>query len=69
MTKQYIVVNPFRDLQDTAKTFKDGREYKVGDEFPATKRKVPLERLEELSSDINVHGRPFIKLIESEDED
>ena len=57
----YKVIHPFRDLQDTGKTFPDGRAYAIGDKFPATKRKVSEERLEELKSADNKIGKPLIK--------
>lgn len=57
----YKVIHPFRDLQDTGKTFPDGRVYAIGDKFPATKRKVSDERLEELKSADNKIGKPLIK--------
>ena len=57
----YKVIHPFRDLQDTGKTFPDGRKYAIGDKFPATKRKVSEERLEELKSADNKIGKPLIK--------
>jgi len=45
---KHKVVSTFRDLQDKAKTFPLGRVYEAGDEFPATKRKVPEERIIEI---------------------
>lgn len=57
---KYKVIHPFRDLEDTGKTFPDGREYAVGDEFPATKRKVQDDRIEELLGNKNKIGRPLI---------
>ena len=56
----YKVIHPFRDLEDTGKTFPNGREYAVGDEFPATKRKVQDDRIEELLGNKNKIGRPLI---------
>lgn len=56
----YKVIHPFRDLEDTGKTFPNGREYAVGDEFPATKRKVQDDRIEELLGNNNKIGRPLI---------
>ena len=46
--KKFKVIYPFRDLQDTGKSFPDGRKYSVGDDYPATNRKVDEERLSEL---------------------
>lgn len=57
---KYKVIHPFRDLEDIGKTFPDGREYAVGDEFPATKRKVQDDRIEELLGNKNKIGRPLI---------
>lgn len=57
----YTVIHPFRDAQDTGKTFPDGRLYGVGDKFPATKRKVSDERIEELKGSNHKIGKPLIK--------
>lgn len=57
----YEVIHPFRDLQDTGKIFPKGRVYAIGDKFPATKRKLTDERVEELKSDKNKIGKPLIK--------
>lgn len=62
--EEYKVIHPFRDLEDTGKTFPNGREYAVGDSFPSTKRSVPSERLEELAGDSNKIGKPLIKEVE-----
>lgn len=51
----YKVITQFKDLQDK------NRIYQVGDKFPATKRKVSEERLEELSGDSNKIGKPLIE--------
>ena len=51
----YKVITQFKDLQDK------NRIYEVGDTFPATKRKVSKERLDELSGDSNKIGKPLIK--------
>ena len=51
----YKVISLFKDLQDR------DRIYKVGDPFPATKRKVTKERLEELSGNSNKQGKPLIQ--------
>lgn len=52
----------WRDLQDKAKTFPLGRVYEAGDLFPATKRKVSDERIEELKQ------KGFIGDVEEEQE-
>lgn len=51
----YKVIERFKDLQDK------NRVYEIGDKFPATKRKVSEERLEELSGDSNKLGKPVIE--------
>lgn len=53
----------WRDLQDKAKTFPKGRVYEAGDLFPATKRKVPEDRIEELKQ------KGFIGDVEEEKEE
>ncbi len=53
----------WRDLLDKAKTFPKGRVYEAGDLFPATKRKVSDERIEELKQ------KGFIGDIEEEKEE
>ena len=45
----------FKDSQDK------NRVYNIGDKFPATKRKVSEERLDELSGDSNKLGKPVIE--------
>lgn len=45
---KHEVVTKFRDLQDKTKTFPKGRVYEAGDLFPATKRKVAADRIEEI---------------------
>ena len=57
---KFEVIYPFRDLQDTGKTFPNGRVYDVGDKFPATKRKVNDERLDELLGTDNKIGKQLI---------
>lgn len=52
----------WRDLQDKAKTFPLGRVYEAGDLFPATKRKVADDRIEELKQ------KGFIGDVEEETE-
>lgn len=49
----YKVIHPFRDLEDKGKSFPDGREYAIGDVFPATKRKISEERITELLGNKN----------------
>jgi len=66
---KHEVIYPFRDLEDKKKTFPDGREYAVGDAFPATNRKVADERLEELKGSDNKIGHPLIKEVEEEKEE
>jgi len=51
----YKVITQFKDLQDK------NRVYNVGDKFPATKRKVSEDRLDELSGDSNKLGKPVIE--------
>lgn len=63
---KYKVIKPFKDTQDKLKTEPNGRLYKVGDEFPATKRRVSDERLEELASDKNKVGYPLIEKVGEE---
>lgn len=59
--EKYKVVHPFRDIQDTNKSNPNGRVYKVGDEFPATQRKVSEERINELKGRNNKIGYPLIE--------
>lgn len=68
MKDKYVVIHPFRDLQDKLKTQPDGRLYVVGDVFPATKRKVDQERLDELASSENLQKKPLIKKVNDEKE-
>lgn len=58
--EKFKVVHPFRDIQDTNKTNPNGRLYKVGDEYPATQRKVSEERIEELRGKRNKIGQVLI---------
>lgn len=62
MAKQEALIK-WRDLQDKAKTFPLGRIYEAGDLFPATKRKVSDERIEELKQ------KGFIGDVEEEQEE
>ena len=62
---KYKVIHPFRDLEDKGKTFPNGREYAVGDPFPATKKEVSEERIAELSGTRNKIGRKLIERVES----
>nr|WP_072513816.1 hypothetical protein [Ndongobacter massiliensis] len=57
----YKVICAFHDLQDKTDKFPGGREYAIGDIFPATKRDVPKERLESLLSADNLAGIPLIE--------
>lgn len=57
----FKVIYPFRDLEDTGKSFPNGRVYAVGDEYPATKRKVSDERISELKGHNNKIGYPLIE--------
>ena len=59
--EKFKVIHPFRDLQDKNKSNPNGRRYKVGDEFPATQRKVPEERIAELKGKQNKIGYPLIE--------
>lgn len=65
----YKVVKRFYDLQDSVKT-KEGvvyHEYKEGDLFPRTGRKVSEERLKELSGKDNRRGVPLIVEVATKD--
>ena len=59
--EKFKVVHPFRDIQDKSKSNPNGRVYKVGDEFPATQRKVSEERINELKGHNNKIGRSLIE--------
>ena len=63
---KYKVIKTFRDLEDKLKTEPKGRLYKQGDEFPATKRKISEERLEELATNKNKAGYPVIEKVGKE---
>lgn len=58
---KYTVINPFRDLQDKTKDFPNGRVYAIGDSFPATKKRVSMERIESLLTKNNKAGMAVIK--------
>lgn len=63
---KHEVVIDFKDkLDKNAKG--ESRPYKTGDPFPATKRKVAEERLEELKGSGNAAGQPVIKEITEEE--
>ena len=59
--EKFKVVHPFRDLQDTNKSNPNGRLYNVGDDYPATQRKVSEERINELKGHDNKIGYPLIQ--------
>lgn len=63
------VVFPFRDLEDTNKTNPKGREYAVGDLYPAVYLDVTEERLKELGSTKNKIGKVLIDLSDYDFED
>ncbi|MBG9983338.1 hypothetical protein HYO62_00390 [Aerococcaceae bacterium DSM 111022] len=67
--EEYKVIHPFKDLEDKAKTFPNGREYHTGDKFPMTKRNVPPERIEELSTSNNKIGRPLIVRVDTKEKE
>lgn len=58
--KEYRVTYPWRDLEDTAKSFPEGREYVVNDLWPAINLEVTEERIDELMTNKNKIGRPLI---------
>lgn len=64
MESKYIVLSPFRDLQDKNKKYPDGKVYAIGDFYSSNG--VPQERINELSTSNNKTGR---KLIESYEKD
>ena len=57
----YIVIHPFRDLEDKGKSFPEGRLYTPGETYPATKKKISDERLEALSTSNNRQRKALIK--------
>ena len=62
MGEKYIVISPFRDLQDKNFVYDE-----IGSEFPAKGRKKPSKkRIEELSTDKNLQGKPLIKKVEEQ---
>lgn len=69
MKEAFKVLRPFRDLEDTNKTFPNGREYAEGDLYPSVFLDLSDERIEELSTNKNKMGRPVVERIEeTEDE-
>ena len=69
MKEAFKVLRPFRDLEDTNKTFPNGREYAEGDLYPSVFLDLSEERIEELSTNKNTMGRPVVERIEeTEDE-
>lgn len=69
MSKDYVVIHAFKDLQDVAKSFPEGRLYEVGSYYPATKRTPDEERVQELTTSKNKIGRPLIQKVESKETD
>lgn len=63
---KYKVIKSFKDLGDKLKSEPEGRLYRPGDDFPATKRSVADERIEELLSDQNKAGYPLIEKVGKE---
>ena len=54
--EKYKVIVPFGDLQDNSKP------YKVGDSYPRpANKKITKKRIEELSTNNNPAGKPFIE--------
>ena len=69
MKEAFKVLRTFRDLEDTNKTFPNGREYAEGDLYPSVFLDLSDERIEELSTNKNKMGRPVVERIEeTEDE-
>ena len=69
MKEAFKVLHPFRDLEDTNKTFPNGREYAEGDLYPSVFLDLSEERIEELTTNKNKMGRPVVEIIEEiEDE-
>ena len=66
MKEEFKVIFPFRDLEDTNKTFPNGREYAEGDLYPSVFLDLSDERIEELSTDKNKLKRHLIEKIEEE---
>lgn len=65
--EKHKVIFPFRDLEDTNKTFPKGREYAKGDLYPAVFLDVSDDRLEELASNKNKIGKPLIEVVEDDE--
>lgn len=64
MSKKYVVVEDFTDLQDGNKV------YRKGDVYPKpANKKIAKKRLDELASDKNRIGAPLIKEIKEEEQD
>ncbi|ACJ33045.1 hypothetical protein [Anoxybacillus flavithermus] len=59
---RYVVVKSFKDLQDGQ------RIYRVGDEYPRKGYKPTKKRVEELSTNKNLHGEPLIAEVKEGDE-
>lgn len=64
MKEEFKVIFPFRDLEDTNKTYPTGRKYAKGDLYPAVFLDLAEERIDELTSDRNKLNRPLIERIE-----
>ena len=64
MKEAFKVLRPFRDLEDTNKTFPNGREYAEGDLYPSVFLDLSEERIEELTTNKNKMGRPVVEIIE-----
>ena len=58
---KYIVIESFADLQDKSKP------YTAGDGYPRpANKKISEKRIEELSTNKNTAGRPFIEKVSEE---
>lgn len=55
---KYKVIETFREKHDGGKIYKEGKPY------PSGKFKPTKKRIEELSSENNSYGRPFIKVVD-----
>lgn len=60
MRDKYIVLSPFRDLQDKSKKYPDGKIYAIGDFY--SNNGVSQKRIDELSTNNNKTGRNLIEL-------